>query len=82
MCIKNHYKLIGVNMSRQKELDADSKAFQQIEVVGQLKNTDGANADETQSMIVLTILENIKEMSLKFSQRSVTWWIMKKQDLE
>ena len=35
--IKNHYKLIAVDLSRQKDLDADSKAIQQLEFVGQLK---------------------------------------------
>ena len=34
---KNHYRLIAVDLSRQKELDADPKAIQQIEFVGQLK---------------------------------------------
>ena len=33
--IKNHYRLIAVDLSRQKELDADPKAIQQIEFVGQ-----------------------------------------------
>ena len=70
--IKNRYKLIAVDLSRPKELDADPKAIQQIEFVGQLKNTDGVNADGTQSMFVLTILEKINEMRLKFPQRSVT----------
>ena len=32
--IKNHYRLIAVDLSRQKELDADPKAIQQIEFVG------------------------------------------------
>ena len=59
-------------MSQQKELDADPKAIQQIELAGQLKNTDGVNADGEQSMFVLTILEKIKEARLKFSQVSVT----------
>ena len=39
--IKNHYKLITVNLSWQKELDADPKAIQHIEFVGQSKNIDG-----------------------------------------
>ena len=56
-------------MSQQKELDADPKAIQQIELARQLKNTDGVNADGEQSMFVLTILE---EARLKFSQGSVT----------
>ena len=59
-------------MSQQNELDADPKAIQQIELAGQLKNTDGVNADGEQSMFVLTILEKIKEARLKFSQGSVT----------
>ena len=59
-------------MSREKELDADPKTIQQIEFVGQLKNTDGENADGTQFMFVLTILEKIKETRLKFSQGSIT----------
>ena len=31
--IKNHYRLIAVDLSRQKELDADLKAIQQIELL-------------------------------------------------
>ena len=58
-------------MCRQKELDADPKGIQQIEYVAQLKNDDGENADGTQSMFILTILEKIKEKILKFSQGSV-----------
>ena len=58
-------------MSRQKELDADTKAIQQIKIVGQLKNPDNASV-ESESMFVLTILEKIKETRLKFSQGSVT----------
>ena len=46
---------------RQKELDADPKATQQIEFVGELKNYDGVNADGTQSMFFLTVLGKIKE---------------------
>ena len=57
----------------EKELfDADPKAFQQIEFFGQLKNVDGVNADGTQSMFVLTLLEEIKETRLTFSQGSVS----------
>ena len=40
--IKNHYRLTAVDLSRQKELDADPKAIQQIELVGKLKNPDKA----------------------------------------
>ena len=70
--IKNSYKSIAVYLSRQKVLGADSKAIQQIEFVGQLKNIDAVNADDAQSMFILTILEKIKKARLKFSQESVT----------
>ena len=65
--IKNHYRLIAADLSRQKGLDADSKAVQQMGFFGQLKNPDNATADNG-SMFALTILERI----LKFSQGSVT----------
>ena len=41
--IKNHYRLIAVNLSRQKESDADPKAIQQIEFVGNWKKTKQTN---------------------------------------
>ena len=34
--VKNHYRLIAIDLSRQKELDVDPIAIQQIELVGQL----------------------------------------------
>ena len=69
---KDRYRLIVVDLTSKKELDADPKAIQQIEFVGQLKNVDGVNADGRQSMFVLTIFEQIKEKSLKLSQGNVT----------
>ena len=57
-------------MSRQKELDADPKATQQIEFVGQLKSPANAIV-ANESMFVLLILEKIKEMRLKVSQGSM-----------
>ena len=58
---KNHHKLTEVNLSRKKKLDVDPKAIQEIELVEQLKNADDVNADGTQSILISTILENIKE---------------------
>ena len=43
--MKNHYRLTAVDLSRQKELDFNPKAIQQIEFVGQLKNPDNVFAD-------------------------------------
>ena len=53
--IKNHCRFIVVNLSRQKQVDADPKAIQQIEFIEESKNIDGQNADGTQFMFVLTI---------------------------
>ena len=61
--------LIALDLRRQKELDADQKEIQQIEFSGQLKKLN--NDDNAKSMLVLTILENIKETRLKLSQGSV-----------
>ena len=59
--MKNHYRLIAVDFSRQKELDADLKVIQQIEFVGKLEkldvNDNTTNAGNDQSMFLLTILE-------------------------
>ena len=54
---KKHHKLISFDLSRQKELDVDPKAIQQIDLVGQLKNMDGVNADGAEFMVILAIFE-------------------------
>ena len=38
---KNQYRLIAVDLSRQKKLDADPSAIQQVEYVEQLKKNNG-----------------------------------------
>ena len=53
---KDHYQLIAVDFSKQKELDADSRAIQQIEFYGMFK---------TKSQ-VCTILKKLKETVLEF----------------
>ena len=68
---KSFYRLIAVDLSRQKELDADLKAIQQIEFVGQIKNAADRMVDG-ETMFGLAILGKIKETRLKFSQGSVT----------
>ena len=56
--VKNHYRLIAVDLSRLKELDADPKAIQQIEFAGhgQLKKLDANdNAKMLEIMINLCL---------------------------
>ena len=53
---KNHYQLIAVDLSKQKELDADSRAIQQIGFCGMLKTNSQ----------VCTVLEKAKERMLEF----------------
>ena len=67
--IKNHYRLIAVDLSRQKGFDADPKAMQLIEFVEQLKHVDGINADGVESMFVLTIFKNKKNKIKIFSKK-------------
>ena len=42
---------MAIDLSRKKELDADSKLIQLIDIVGQLKNEDGINPDGVESML-------------------------------
>ena len=53
---KDHYNRIAIDLSKQKELDADSRAIQQIEFYGMLKTNSQ----------VCTALEKSKEMMLEF----------------
>ena len=55
---KNHYQLTPVDLSKQKELDSDPRAIQQIEFYGMLK---------TKSQ-VYTVLGKSKEVILEFSK--------------
>ena len=51
-----HYQLIAVDLSKQKKLDADARAIQQIEFYGMI---------DTNSQ-VCTVLEKSKEAVLEF----------------
>ena len=64
--IKNCYKLVAIDLSRQKELDTDPKAIQEIEFVGQLKDYDGVNVDGAKSTFVLTSLKKSKKQGQSF----------------
>ena len=58
---KKHYKLIAVDLSKQKDLDADPRAIQQIE----FKYTLGTNS------IIYWVLEKSKETVLEFYNGTV-----------
>ena len=60
---EKNYRLIAVDLSKQKALDADSKAIQQIIFTGKIK----ATADDTR-VIIYYILEQSKETILEFSK--------------
>ena len=53
---KDHYKLIAVDLSIQKELDADPRTIQQIEFYGDLRTNSK----------VCTVLEKSQETALDF----------------
>ena len=55
---KDHYNLIAVDFSKQKELDADSRAIQQIALYGMLKTNTH----------MYTVLEKLKETMLEFQK--------------
>ena len=58
--IKNHDRLRTVDLSRPKELDADPKAIQQTDFIGQLKKLRN-NDNNVKSMFILSILEKSKK---------------------
>ena len=57
---KDHYNLIATDLSKQKELGADSRAIQQTKFYGMLK----INSQ------VCTVLEKSKETTLLFSKET------------
>ena len=58
-------------LERTKRIRCDPTAIQQIEFVWKLKKTKNEIV-ANESMLFLTILENIKETRLTFSQGSIT----------
>ena len=78
--IKSHYRLIAVDLSREKELDSDQKAIEQIEFIGQLKKLDNNLMLQIhQSMINLCLInlcllknQRNEVKIFKFPQGSVT----------
>ena len=62
---KKNYKIIAVDLSKQKALDGDSRAIQQIIFTGTIK----AAADDTR-VIIYHIFEQSKETILEFSKET------------
>ena len=58
--LKNHYRLIAVNLCTKKELDADPKAIQQIELVSQSRN-DFRKNEKTRLKLYQGCVNLIKE---------------------
>ena len=63
LILKKNYKLITADLSKQKVLDADSRAIQQIIFTGKIKATV-ANT----RVIIFYVLEKSKETILEFSK--------------
>ena len=57
---KDHYNLISVDLSKQKELDSHSRAIQQIEFYGMLRNNSR----------MCTVFEKSTETVLQFSKET------------
>ena len=57
---KDHYQLIAVDLSKEKKIDAHSRAVQLIEFYGMLKTNSQ----------VSTVLEKSKETMLEFYKRT------------
>ena len=60
---EKNYRLIAVDLSKQKALDAESRAIQQIILTGKIKATE-----ENTRVINYYILEQSKERILEFTK--------------
>ena len=62
-CFKKYYKMIAIDLSKQQALDADPKAFQQINFTANLNREDNTR--------FYFILEEAKGTVFEFSQGTV-----------
>ena len=62
---KNNYRLIAADLSKQKALDEDSRAIQQISFTGKIKSTV-----VNTKVIIYHILKQSKETIVQFSKRT------------
>ena len=61
--LKNYFKMIPIDLSKQQALDADHRAIQQISFT--------ANLDRVRNTRIYFILEEVTETVLHFSQGTV-----------
>ena len=61
--LKKNYRLIAADLSKQKALDADSRAIQQIIFTGKIKSTV-----QNTRVIIFYILKQSNETMLEFSK--------------
>ena len=61
--MKNYYKMIALDLSKQRALDANPKTIQKINFT--------ANLDRTGNTTMFFIIEEAKESILYFSQRKL-----------
>ena len=61
--IKENYKMIAIDLSRQNESDADPTAIQQINFT--------ANLDRAGDTTIFFIIEEVKETIFEFSQGTI-----------
>ena len=62
---KNNYRLTAADLSKQKALDEDSRAIQQISFTGKIKSTV-----VNTKVIIYHILKQSKETIVQFSKRT------------
>ena len=58
---KHYYKMIAIDLNKEKALDSEPKAIQQINFTGNLKN----------QLTIFSITKEAKETVLDFSQGTV-----------
>ena len=63
---EKNYRLIAADLSKQKVLDADSRAIQEIIFTGKIKSTV-----ENTRVIIYYILERSKETMLEFAKGTI-----------
>ena len=69
LILKKKTGLIAANLSKQKALDADSRAIQQITFTGKIKS-----AVPNTKVIIYYILKQSKETVLQFSKATTKVW--------